>query len=352
LRGQSQAQQKTLAALQARLREAEGERYANGFVYLLAIGLVFFAVLAAAFWALRPRQRRNGNWFEAQLRQRRPAAAPAAVPAEPTLPRVSQPPSGWEQGPPSVLPVTAPASIGGLEVTTVLAPQAHYGRPAHDETSANSGVRMADLASSPIDELADLEQQAEFFAILGQDEAAIAMLDSYLRQRSGSSPLPYLHLLEIHRRRGQRGAFERARIEHGGRFATANADWDAAPSGGRALEEHGRAVADLQSLWATPPEAMRMLEHLVLRPSANDASFDLAAYRDMLLLYSLARDLATPAEADDGSIDLYLPLDDAPTEPLRRDAGGYAVDLDVSGWPDMPTEDLVIQRSAERRRAG
>ena len=352
LRSQSQSQQKTLAALQARLREAEGERYANGLVYLLAIGLAFFAVLAGAFWALRPRQRRNARWFEANSRLQRAAAAPAPVQPEPALPRVSQPPSGWDQGPPSILPVTAPASIGGLEVTTVLAPQSHYARLGQDETSANAAMRAGDLATSPIDELADLEQQAEFFAILGQDDAAVAMLDSHLRQRSGSSPLPYLHLLEIHRRRGQRGAFERARIEHGGRFATVSAEWDAAPSGGRALDEHAQALADLQSIWPTPPEAMRMLEHLVLRPSANDASFDLAGYRDLLLLYSVARDLAAPTEADDGSIDLYLPLDEAPTEPLRRDAGGYAVDLDVSGWADLATEDLVIRRSAERRRAG
>ena len=44
----SEAQQKTLAELQARLRQAEGERYANGLVYALSGGLVFFALLSAA----------------------------------------------------------------------------------------------------------------------------------------------------------------------------------------------------------------------------------------------------------------------------------------------------------------
>ena len=82
LRSDAQAQQKTLGALQARLREAEDERYANGLVYTLAAGLVFFALLAAAFWALRPRQRRRARWFDANANaQRRTPSAGARVAA-------------------------------------------------------------------------------------------------------------------------------------------------------------------------------------------------------------------------------------------------------------------------------
>jgi len=350
LHDETQAQLKTLVAVQARLRQAESERYANGLVYLLAIALVFVAVVAGAFWALRPRQLAKARWFEAQARQlQRSAHAQVPVEAEPPGPRVSQPPSGWNEGPQSMLPVTAPASIGGLEVTTVLAPQSHYARLAQQDASANSPLGAAYGGASSIDELADLEQQAEFFAVLGQDDAAVALLDGHLRRQAATSPLPYLHLLDLHRRRGHRGAFERARIDHGARFAALAPEWDASPDGGHALEDHAQTIAGLQALWATPPEAMRMLERLVVRPSANDAAFDLATYRELLLLYSVARDLATPVEADNGSIDLYLPLDDAPTVPLPREAVGSALDLDVSGWPDMPEEELVIRRSAGRR---
>ncbi|MGZ8259508.1 MAG: hypothetical protein ACXWUL_03025, partial [Caldimonas sp.] len=355
LRAESERQQKTLAALQARLRDSEDARDASTLRGWLVAALVLLVVAAMAWSAFRRGQRRRARWFEEQTRQlqRETAAAQAAAKdAELPGPRVSQPPSGWSAGPASILPVTAPASIGGLEVTTVLAPQSQYARQALHEASANTALRSAGPAPSSLDELADIEQQAEFFAILGQDDAAVALLDGHLRDAATASPLPYLHLLDIHRRRGQRGEFERARSDHGARFAAVATDWDAAARPGRALEDDPRAIGSLQAVWRTPPEAMRMVESLLLRPSTNDAAFDLAGYRDLLLLYAVARDLATPVEADNGSIDLYLPLDDAPTEPLRRDAGGHAVDFDVSGWAEMPEEPLVIRRSAGGRGAG
>jgi hypothetical protein len=346
LRGESQSQQKTLAALQARLREAEGERYANGLVYLLAIGTLFFAVIAWVFWALRPRQRRDARWFEANARQQREAAA---AEADPKIPRVSQPPSGWNEGPQSLAPVTAPASIGGLEVTTVLAPQSHYARMAREQASANTAQASTASAWSPMEDLLDLEQQAEFFAVLGQDDAAAALLRSHLRDHRDGCPLPYLHLLEIHRRRDQRGAFERARSEHGGQFEGLAPGWDDAGDAAASLAAHAETMVQVQTLWATPSEAMRLLERLLFRRGGSDAVFDLAAYRDLLFLYSVARDLAGQTDAGADSIDLYLPFDDAPTEPWPRDAGGHAVDVDVSGWPDMPDEPLAIRRSAGRR---
>ena len=353
LRTESQHQQKSLAALQARLRDAESERHASGQVVVLAIALLVAIALGAAMSALRRHQRNRARWFEEQTRQlRRESVAELPADAEPPVPRVSQPPSGWNDGPPSNLAVTAPASIGGLEVTTVLAPQSHYARLAQQESSANSALRSSAPATSPMDELADLEQQAEFFAAIGQDDAATALLEAHLHRAGGGSALPYLHLLEIHRRRGDRDAFDRARREHGPRFAAAAADWDGTDASARALEGHARAIASLQALWATPPEAMRLLEALAARPGDDNAAFDLAAYRDLLLLYAVARDLAMPPEADNGTIDLYLPLDDAPTEPLRPDAHGDAVDVDVSSWTDMADEERVIRLAAGRRGAG
>jgi hypothetical protein len=357
LRGESHSQEQALATLQARLREADDERYANGLVYLLAIGTVFFASLAWAFWALRPRQRRNARWFEANARQQREAAArsaaraaaAAAAEADPKTPRVSQPPSGWNEAPQSIAPVTAPASIGGLEVTTVLAPRSHYARIAREEASANASLASASSAWSPMEDLLDLEQQAEFFTILGQDDAAAALLSAHIRDHHDGCPLPFLHLLEIHRRRDQRGAFERTLIDHGAQFAGVAPEWDIAADAAASLAAHAETIAQVQTLWTAPSEAMRLLERLLFRRGGSDAVFDLAGYRDLLFLYSVARDLAGQTDAGGDAIDLYLPFDDAPTEPWPRDAGGQAVDLDVSGWPDVPDDGpLVIRRSAGR----
>jgi hypothetical protein len=52
-----------------------------------------------------------------------------------------------------------------------------------------------------------------------------------------------------------------------------------------------------------------------------------------------------------GSIDLFLPLEDAPTEPNLRPDAIYSVDLDVSCWPDAPVDELAVRRFAGRRSA-
>jgi pilus assembly protein FimV len=360
LRSDSQAQQKTLGALQARLRQTEGERYANGLVYTLTAGLVFFALLAAAFYALRPRQRRRARWFDAAAQQRggspagaRPTAA-AAGHIDTRTPAVSQHPSQWSEGPASILPVTAPATIGGLEVTTVLAPQSHYARMAEAGESANAGAsaNAARNASPSMEELIDLEQQAEFFVVLGQDEAAIALLGAHLRETGGGSPLPYLQLLEIHQRRADRASYEEVRQRFQKHFNAFAPDWSSDLHFGRSLEEYPQAIARLQALWPTPLHAMQSLDSLLFRRTETDDTFDFPAYRELLFLYSIARELAGNVETDFGSIDLFLPLEDAPTEPNLRYDGAFSVDLDVSSWPgDAAADDLVIRRSAGRRSA-
>ena len=363
LHSDSLAQQKTLAELQARLRQAEGERYANGLVYALSAGLVFFALLAAAFWALRPRQRRRARWFdEAAQRERlarkvdaRPSQEVPAARNESVSPAVSQHPSQWGDSVPSIMPVTAPATIGGLEVTTVLAPQSHFARMSESAASANASTpgEATRPLSSPIEDLIDLEQQAEFFVVLGQDEAAIALLDAHLQSGGASSPLPYLQLLEIHQRRADHPAYDKVRQSFQRQFHAFAPEWSSDLHFGRALDEYPQAIARLQAIWSMPLHAMESLDGLLFRRSEDEESFDFPAYRDLLFLYSIARDRAGAVDTENGPIDLLLPLDDAPTEPMP--VGGdsmFAVDLDVSNWPgNEPTEGLVIRRSVGRRGA-
>jgi hypothetical protein len=267
-------------------------------------------------------------------------------------PKVSQHPSQWHEGPASLLPVTAPAAIGGLEVTTVLAPQSQYGRLSGSAASANSGApgSMGKGSSPSMEELIDLEQQAEFFVVLGQDEAAIALLGGYLDEAGGGSPLPYLQLLEIHQRRDDRASYEDVREAFHRHFNAFAPEWSSDLHFGRALEEYPQAIARLQALWPTPLHAMQSLDNLLFRRSEGDDTFDFPAYRELLFLYSIARELAGNVETDFGSIDLFLPLEDAPTEPNLRPDRVYSVDLDVSAWPsDTPADELVIRRTAGLR---
>ena len=59
-----------------------------------------------------------------------------------------------------------------------------------------------------VDELIDLEQQADFYIALGQEDAAIDLLMGHVRSSGGASPMPYLKLLAIYRGRSDGDAYD------------------------------------------------------------------------------------------------------------------------------------------------
>lgn len=157
-----------------------------------------------------------------------------------------------------------------------------------------------------VDELIDLEQQAEFFLVLGEEGAAIDLLMGHLRTSGGMSPLPYLKLLEIHRRRQDRESYERVRKRFDRRFDALAPAWDADPELGRDLQDYPAVLATLQQAWHSPPQAMAELENLLFRKHGGEL-FELPAYRDLLSLFAIARDLHRHLD-DRADVDLLLPL--------------------------------------------
>ena len=204
-----------------------------------------------------------------------------------------------------------------------------------------------------IEELIDLEQQAEFFVVLGQDDAAVDLLVEHLRNTGGGSPLPYLKLLEIFRRRGERADYERMRVRFNQRFNAYAPDWDADLMAGRTLDSYPGVLPRLQQVWERPLDAMAELEALLFRKSRGDL-FELPAYREVLLLYSMARDLLDRESAGSGSVDLLLPLSDggefssttpAPYLGLERDAF-----KDTQVPDDPPTAPVDFDLTSTDRR--
>jgi len=363
LRKDASASRELAAQLRERLQRAE--QSSRWTWPLLALVLLLTALAAWLAWRLNAADRaRQRGWQAAAAPAPGPASeqTPSKLPTAPipfvtselTLPAAaarSRARPAW----PAPAPVdTLPPSMP--EARTVAVPRPRVPQEAVDETPMQrteplppQGVIDATAARDvSIEELIDLEQQAEFFVVLGQDDAAIDLLVEHLRNTGGGSPLPYLKLLEIYHRRGEREHYERTRTRFNHRFNAYAPAWGVDLQAGRSLDSYPGVIPRLQQVWSRPLDAMAELEALLFRKSRGEL-FDLPAYREVLFLYSLARDLLDREAAAGGNVDLLLPLADggedsstspapfvasAVTEaPAARAADGRAtapLDLDIS----------------------
>ena len=121
--------------------------------------------------------------------------------------------------------------------------------------------------------------------------------------------MPYLKLSDIYRRRRDRQGFDATRERFNQRFNARIGAWDEPDDEGRALDDSPELLRSVESVWSRPADAVALIETLVWRTDEARAAVDLAAYRDLLFLYAVARDrldLGDPDRID--QVDLALPL--------------------------------------------
>ena len=232
-----------------------------------------------------------------------------------------------------------PLSIQFVDSSLLAATPALLGKWHEPRAASASGHQIV------IEDLIDLEQQVEFFVVLGQDDAAEELL--LTRVNTGlTSALPYLKLLEIYQRLGRESAFEGMAARFAVRFKALPPTWGANLNLGQSLEGYPDVLRELQAAWKNHGNAMVKLHALLSAETERSTGFDLPAYLDLLLLYSLARDLSEH-EVRGEEIDLFLPLDVEAASPNGHSmmatmswqgspvAPGAAIDLDIS-LDDLP----------------
>ncbi|MET0383427.1 MAG: hypothetical protein ABW032_08395 [Burkholderiaceae bacterium] len=346
MRRVDQANRVQTAQLQAQLNDARSRSAWLPYV----MGLLALALALASVLALRLRgvsRRKHSDWFQESELGKSPApAAPIVAPPLPQRPAA----------PAAAAATDAAPSVGGAVVgvdSVDDAVSASAPEPAPTTTAPLDRVALAAAipadAAAPrelsVEELLDLEQQADFFIALGQEDAAVDLLMSHLRSAGGQSPLPYTKLLEIYRRQGDRSAYERTRARFNRRFNVYAPDWDTGPSSGRSLEDYPETIALVQAAWPSPIDAMAVLEGLLFKRDDTSELFDLPAYRDVLVLYSLARDLWQQGGGSASTqVDVLLPLDDSDALPYPpQSTAGPAhringLDLPLNAAPrEVPT---------------
>jgi pilus assembly protein FimV len=361
LRADAKAQTDALVELRKQIAQDRNRPAEAGWLMpaLMALAGLLGATALWLAWQLRQKQNvkvtQRDAWYE--------RAAPASVAnsmagdrdedsdymgvVPSRIPSTLPPPPPATPRPPINPPSMFDTRAGGLD--SMISPPT---MPAHTNVTLPLGARVEDDPSRAmsVDEQIDLEQQADFFIALGHDESAIDLLMAHLRSTGGGTPLPFLKLLEIHGRRGDREAYERTRVRFNQRFNSVAPEWQADPKSGRALEDYPLVVGRIQTAWPTPLDAMAELEALLFRRGAGSEMFELPAYQEVLFLFQLARDLHQQSQPDSSNdVDVLLPISSGHvpladgTISLRPEFnGGQAMTLDFDLDADKPMVELDL----------
>jgi len=310
LQASSSKSEATLADLKSRLQKAESERFPRGIVFAL-IALVLVCLAAITF--LLTRQRRmyaeGSDWWSG-------ADISAAVPPEPEplVKFLSEPPD-------ANLPVQAEPDLKTL--SSVIKPV----RSVVAEHAADSGVKLMEMSESDFEQLMqheaenksarkptpsvvpevqakkdsphhlintdatlDIRQQAEFFISLGQTDRAVRILKKQIDEGDEPNPFVYLDLLSIFHSLGLKNEFQLLRKDFNLLFNGRVPEFARFKDEGLGLESYPEFLTHLTALWATP-KALELIETSIFQDpwDAKSQHFDLAAFRDLLLLHAIAQ---------------------------------------------------------------
>jgi hypothetical protein len=306
LQAQTLNNQSAVADVKVQLDQARKERYANPLVYGLA-GLLLASLALAAFLWSRSRGGASAGAREPWWTSKRASSAPEAEARGPRASRVAYPSTR-----------AAAAKINTEEVdeytTDMLElPEGddftleHVSPVAAQDRAVFAQSDAAASRTADAEELFDIQQQADFFISLGQYDQAIEVLQNHISDNVETSALAYLDLLDLYVKLGRRDDYDALRQDFNRVFNGQVPDFDTYDSDGRGIEAYQTALSRIEQLWNEPKVLGVIEESLFRKPDHEGQAFDLQAYRELLLLYSVAKE--NVGGSGDASMDLDLPLD-------------------------------------------
>lgn len=304
LRQEQARSQAALQELNARLEQSQAQRFQNWLVYLLGACLLLALLAVLLVW--RRRQEVVVEASEASRAWWSPEDEEKTV----LVPLDAE--DKGSRGAPGVPPVTPQSGAVDLDLDLDL--DGDSGFDEFDSLARNgASAQVAAPAVAPVaardrrdfstsaigvsrsvatEELFDVQQQADFFVSLGEDEQAIQVLKDHLSESHEPSALTYLDLFHIYHRLGRRQDYENLREEFNHVFNAGAPPFDSYSQRGQGLESYETAFSRIQALWPQP-RVLDLIEQSIFRDATDNSSevFDLEAYRELLMLHSIAKDL-------------------------------------------------------------
>ena len=329
LQAQSQKTLISIDNLNVKLQQAEADRYTNPLVY----GLIFILLAALAGLACvlrrknfilggnsgdKPWWRKNDSsqshqqaWMDSlpsQGRQKSSAGRLAAA-QKSTLVRAdldfSLDPANFKPG--GVRPAVKTNFVDSV-------PFDYKGR------SGFASSMLHPTRTLNAEELFDVQQQADFFVSIGQHEQAIELLQSHIAEDPETSALVYLDLFNLYHQINRPDEYDALRVSFNQRFNTQIPSFELYTDKNLGLEAYQLALSRIEALWPSPKVLEIIEESLFRRPDTNAEAFNLEAYRELLMLFSVAKEIISPESKVAKLVKQFnLPvssLDDADSRPL------------------------------------
>ena len=152
------------------------------------------------------------------------------------------------------------------------------------------------LRSVNTKEMLDIRQQAEFFMALGRHDEAVAVLESGIANGANANPLVYLDLLKLFHTLSRKSDFDKYREQFNKLFTGLVPVYTSFHLGGNALEAYPQVCTQIAEMWPSPSQTIEYIEFCLVRTASDapDQGFDLEAYRELLLLDAIAKQLEAP----------------------------------------------------------
>lgn len=142
-----------------------------------------------------------------------------------------------------------------------------------------------------LEEITDVIQQVEFWISIGQSKQAISILEPLAREDRPESPIGWLYLLDLYGAVGEQAEYEKLATRFKMIFNAKIPEWSERhdTNAMRSLEDFPHLTGSICAVWNDPEKALALLKELLVdNRTGQREGFDLPAYRDIMLLMTLA----------------------------------------------------------------
>lgn len=178
--------------------------------------------------------------------------------------------------------------------------------PARPRESREHPEFLPSLSGMPrivnAEELFDVQLQADFFLSLGNADKAVEVLLHHITDNVETSALVYLDLFDLYHKLGRRDDYDALRTGFHRMFNAQVPAFDDYATDSHGLEFYTAAVTRIESLWPTPKVLDVLEESIFRKPDSRGEVFSLAAYRELLLLHSIAKKIIAPSVGPTGTV--------------------------------------------------